>query len=85
MSSYPPSDVKYPSVSMYLNKSATVYPVSGKSILTGPEYVLAKNQGCSLDISYIFQIPFKGQEDASSRGGARAPPLLLWFLILPMF
>ena len=34
----------------------TVYPLSGSSFLTGPEFLLAKNKGCKFDVKSAFYI-----------------------------
>lgn len=52
-----PRDVKYPSIPCYVDESTTVYPLEGKGLLTGPEYILALSQGCKLDIKSVFYIP----------------------------
>lgn len=51
-----PSDVKYPSIPGYIDITTTFYPLSGSSFLTGPEYILAKRQGCSFDVKSAFYI-----------------------------
>lgn len=53
-----PDSVKYPSIGCFINESTTVYPLSGKSFLTGSEYLLALSQGCEFEISEIIYIPF---------------------------
>jgi hypothetical protein len=53
---FPPL-VKYPSIPCFVDETSTVYPLEGSSLLTGPEYVLALNQGCEFDIKSIFYIP----------------------------
>jgi hypothetical protein len=53
-----PKNIKYPSIPCYLDGTTTVYPLKGKSLLTGPEYLLAKKQGCIIDIEYLILIPF---------------------------
>lgn len=53
-----PESVKFPSIPVYADETTTVYPKMGKSLLTGAEYILAKNQGCLIDIKRIFNIPF---------------------------
>jgi hypothetical protein len=53
-----PESVKYPSIPCYIDESTTVYPLKGEAILIGAEYLLAKNQGCELEIFEIFYIPF---------------------------
>lgn len=37
-----PSNVKYPSIPCYVDKTTTVYPLKGTAFLTGPEFLLAK-------------------------------------------
>jgi hypothetical protein len=54
---FPPS-VKYPSIPCYIDESSTVYPLEGHCVLTGAEYILARNQGCVFNITEIFHIPF---------------------------
>jgi hypothetical protein len=51
-----PEHVKYPSIPCYVDKGTTVYPLEGESYLTGPEYLLAKNQGCEFNIKSAFYI-----------------------------
>lgn len=50
---------KYPSIACYLDENTTVYPLKGEAVLTGSEYLLAKRQGCKLNIKEIFYIPFE--------------------------
>ena len=52
-----PDNTKYPSIPCYIDKTTTVYPLFGTCLLTGPEYILAKNQGCSINIISAFYIP----------------------------
>jgi len=47
--------VQYPSIPYYIDKT-TVYPLSGSSFLTGPEYILARNQGWYFKIKSAFYI-----------------------------
>lgn len=59
-----PADTKYPSILEYINDSAVVFPLEGKAILTGSQYLVAKNQGCVFsDVENIFTIPFKPEEN----------------------
>lgn len=60
--------VKYPSIPCLVDKGTTVYPLSGESYLTGIEYVLAKSQGCVLNVLDIVKIPFFEVEDFVSDG-----------------
>lgn len=52
-----PSTVKYPYIPCYLDSSTMVYPLQGKCLLTGPEYLLAKNQGAEIHVKSAFYIP----------------------------
>lgn len=54
-----PSKVKYPSIPCYIDSNTTVYPLTGNSLLTGPEYLLAKQQGCIFSIKSAYYIPPK--------------------------
>lgn len=51
-------NVKYPSIPMYIDETTTVYPLTGSCNLTGAEYLLARNQGCVIEISSAVEIPF---------------------------
>jgi hypothetical protein len=53
-----PENIKYPSIPVFVNETTTVYPLQGKGILTGAEYLLALSQGCKITIDTIFHIPF---------------------------
>ena len=54
-----PSTVKYPSIPAYVDEVVTVYPLKGRSIITGAEYVLAMRQGCKINVLDGYIIPFK--------------------------
>jgi len=54
--------VKYPSIPIYLDETTTIYPTSGECVLTGAEYVLARNQGCKIEVSSCVEIPFLDRE-----------------------
>lgn len=43
-----------PSILCYVYNTTTVYPSDGTGYLTGPEYVIANNQGCVFDIKSAF-------------------------------
>jgi hypothetical protein len=60
-----PKTVKYPSIPCFVDKDITVYPLEGECILTGSEYLLAKEQGCEIKIKDIFYIPFKKIDDGT--------------------
>ena len=51
--------VKYPSIPVYLDENAVVYPLKGEAVLTGAEYLQAKKQGCEFNILEVYSIPFK--------------------------
>jgi hypothetical protein len=54
--------VKYPSIPCYIDKNATVYPLKGdNAFLTGPEYLLAKQQACTFEFLSAFYIPPKAK------------------------
>jgi hypothetical protein len=53
------SDVKYPSIPCFMDKDIIVYPLKGKAILTGSEYLIARNIGCKFTVNGIYLIPFK--------------------------
>jgi hypothetical protein len=52
-----PKSVKDPSIPNYIDKTSTVYPLECSflfvcvCLLTGPEYLLAKQQGCKIEIN----------------------------------
>ena len=49
-----PETVKYPSIPCYVDSSITSLSLIRKGLLTGPEYLLAKNQGCKIKVSSAF-------------------------------
>ncbi len=53
-----PSETKYPSIPCYIDKTSSIYPLKGVGVITGCEYILAKYQGCKMQISDIYSIPF---------------------------
>jgi hypothetical protein len=46
-----------PSIPCFVVEIYTVYPLEGTCLLTGPEYLLAINQGCEITIKSAFYIP----------------------------
>lgn len=54
-----PKNTKYPSIPVSVDEDLTIYPLKGDCVLTGAEYVLAKNQGCGVYIKYGYYIPFR--------------------------
>ena len=54
-----PEDTKYPSIPCYVDTNCTIYPLKGKCVLTGSEYLLATSQGCVLRFIDIYHTPFR--------------------------
>jgi len=52
-----PEKVKYPTIAVKVDKNTTVYPLEGETVITGTEYLIAKNLGCELDVELAFIIP----------------------------
>jgi hypothetical protein len=52
-----PESIKYPSIPVYIDNSTTIYPLQGEAIVSGPEYILARNQKCVFEIKSAFYIP----------------------------
>lgn len=61
-----PSETKYPSIPCYIDDNITVYPLEGTGFLTGVEYLLAKNQGCSFIIESVLMIPFSRDAESNT-------------------
>jgi len=54
-----PDKIIYPSIACYSDEVTTVYPLTGKAVLLGSEYIVARNQGCKMDLVGGTLIPFK--------------------------
>jgi hypothetical protein len=55
--------VKYPCrVPQNVDEFTTIYPLSGESVITGFEYLQAKNSGCKFKKVVAVSIPFKVEE-----------------------
>lgn len=63
-----PETTEYPSIPCYADELTTCYPRQGKAVLTGSEYITAKNQGCEMEISGGTLIPFKIANQANKPG-----------------
>ena len=59
-------DLTYPSIGFFADEITTVYPRSGKGVLSGSEYVAAKNQGCYMELEGGTVIPFKLKKENPS-------------------
>jgi hypothetical protein len=57
-----PTGCKYPSIPCYVDENCTVYPLKGRCVITGSEYILASSQGCKFTIDEIYNIPFRTSE-----------------------
>jgi len=55
-----PEGTRYPSIPCNIDPTITVYPLAGEAVITGSEYYLARLQGCDIEISEGFSIPFVG-------------------------
>lgn len=69
-----PEQVKYPSIPVYIDKTTTVYPLEGTAYITGPEYILAKNQGCELIINAAVHLNSKLKYDPDEDKGMPIKP-----------
>jgi hypothetical protein len=58
---------KYPSIPCFVDETTTVYPLEGECIFTGIEYILARNQGCNINIKEIFYIPFEKDKENKNK------------------
>lgn len=56
------ASVKYPSIPVFVDQTATVYPLSGRAFLTGAEFLVARNQGCNFNIFSVFASLFLGKK-----------------------
>lgn len=54
-----PQKVKYPCISKNLDEFTAIYPLKGKSVITGFEYLLAKKLKCQFKKVHALSIPFK--------------------------
>lgn len=57
-----PPNTKYPSIPCYVDENCTVYPLTGRCVLTGAEYLLALRQGCKFKFDIIYYTPFLSSE-----------------------
>jgi hypothetical protein len=65
-----PDNTKYPSIPCYADESTTVYPLTGSALVSGPEYILARNQKCEFEIKSAFYIPGKERQIKNRIGSA---------------
>lgn len=62
-----PMSVQYPSIPTRVDNDVEIYPLKGRSIITGSEYLAAKNMGCTMDVKECILIPFRKKEDVSKQ------------------
>jgi len=67
--------IKYPSIPCYVDDTTTVYPLQGQCILTGAEYLSAKNQNCHFTFGEIFCIPFQSKTLKSKNDNDKVIPI----------
>jgi len=75
-----PIKTKYPSIPSFVDETTTVYPLTGECTLTGAEYLLAKSQGCEIQINTVIKVPFKRVRVKNEKGEKdklQNPPLPL--------
>jgi hypothetical protein len=53
-----PETCSYPNLAVRLDKSSIIFPLSGSSICTGSEFLLAMKLGCKIEIVNGIYIPF---------------------------
>ena len=54
-----PEGTKYPSIPTRVDDDVDIYPLKGRSTITGVEYLVAKNIGCKLYVKDGIIIPFE--------------------------
>lgn len=54
-----PETVKYPSIACQVDDTLNIYPLKGESTITGLDYLLAKKQGCKVNVISGYTVPFK--------------------------
>jgi hypothetical protein len=53
-----PSNTKYPCIPTRVDDNVEIYPLEGRSTITGAEYLVAKSMGCRLLVKSGVMIPF---------------------------
>ena len=62
-----PSRIKYPCIPTRVDDNSDIYPLEGRSVLTGPEFLVARNMGCAFNFIEGVIIPFKGGVNPDSK------------------
>lgn len=60
-------DTKYPCIITRVDNDVDIYPLKGRSTITGPEYLAAKAMGCKLLVKSGVIIPFVHKEVTSNK------------------
>ena len=61
-----PDEVKFPGIPQNVDDTTTIYPKSGNGVMTGYEFLLAKNLGCELKNVHAMVIPFKTESEIAT-------------------
>lgn len=68
-----PKDIKYPSIPTRVDDNIDIYPLEGRSTITGSEYLVAKEMGCDLFVKDGVMIPFEiNVDDDKKEKGPKA-------------
>jgi len=54
-----PEGTKYPCIPTRVDDNIDIYPLRGVSTITGPEYIVAKNMGCEIEVLQGIMTPFE--------------------------
>lgn len=68
-----PEEVKYPCIPQNVDEFTAIYPRTGKSVITGFEYLLAKNLGCKFKKVHAVSIPFKARDGDGEEVALKIP------------
>jgi len=60
-------DTKYPCITTRVDNDVDIYPLKGRSTITGPEYLAAKAMGCKLFVKSGVIIPFAHPKVTSNK------------------
>ena len=52
-------ETKYPCIPTRVDNDVDIYPLKGTSVITGVEYLKAKNMGCVLKVKNCVYVPFR--------------------------
>lgn len=66
-------DTKFPNIPCFVDNDTDAYVLEGESIITGPEYLVAKQNGCDIKIKGGVLIPFKNDSDSEDSNNYNKP------------